>query len=551
MDIMADHRENSPLNNNNQRTISNIFYPAVLGFDINHSPVRTAFSISEHRSRSESSPALISTQTISELANEVPTQRQNRVEPEPLFEDDGVNQGSVLTESNVGQLESDDFQWHGFSDTHSEQSSSRRESTEASQETVNNMVPSQTEDETSHLTDDLERLRGAVQNAQNGIGGVDLSDGSWGSDFHALFLLQHCVYLLSSREMASEERQETNGELFRNVIPLNVVFADEGPAERAAYESAIRHMAVLIERLDRLPERSFDASNPETPETPWSNPAAEQFLENLPSVSIEDISEDNRNCPICQDPYVEDDSLDEPFHHVVILPSCGHTFGWKCIKTWLDPQQNPPRSTCPLCRMVLFEIPWSEEVVLEPADEEHANGDEENDNEEGLGEAPTDWDADSFLEAIHEVAVPPRYDEDRDEPDDDPPTPGIYLTSSQILRLFGRFTRGTGPNRLVIAQALATEMGDLVQRVEPVLTRLRTPRPWENEGPPIHYVMDPAMAGMFEIVLEKLRDMEEVLVWSLDLHDFDEHTDQPVGEFGQRAAGEAGEAGEGHADVMD
>lgn len=56
----------------------------------------------------------------------------------------------------------------------------------------------------------------------------------------------------------------------------------------------------------------------------------------------------DRSCAICTSDYgVRTDDSDP--EHAVELPGCGHTFGEACLRKWLS-----EKSTCPMCRKVLF-----------------------------------------------------------------------------------------------------------------------------------------------------------------------------------------------------
>jgi len=87
-------------------------------------------------------------------------------------------------------------------------------------------------------------------------------------------------------------------------------------------------------------------------------PTREEFMATgLVPVTIADLPEDGRECPICGVTYGEsDDGGHIPPEEAVRL-GCGnnHVFGRACITAWLtDTNVNGSARTCPIDRNVLF-----------------------------------------------------------------------------------------------------------------------------------------------------------------------------------------------------
>ena len=69
-------------------------------------------------------------------------------------------------------------------------------------------------------------------------------------------------------------------------------------------------------------------------------------LSNIPRVSLNDLADHQKECPICQEPFVTE---------VPIRIPCGHIFGDKCFQYWIFPYGDG--ENCPLCRARDIPIP--------------------------------------------------------------------------------------------------------------------------------------------------------------------------------------------------
>jgi hypothetical protein len=77
-------------------------------------------------------------------------------------------------------------------------------------------------------------------------------------------------------------------------------------------------------------------------------PSQQAFLESLTPMSIDDVEEDKRKCPICWKPFGEEadpgfDNSESP-----VKLRCGHIFGDKCLATIFGVQDHPRVSLQPL-----------------------------------------------------------------------------------------------------------------------------------------------------------------------------------------------------------
>ncbi|KAI9770254.1 MAG: hypothetical protein M1840_003412 [Geoglossum simile] len=75
--------------------------------------------------------------------------------------------------------------------------------------------------------------------------------------------------------------------------------------------------------------------------------ATVKAISGLQDVPIYSLSEEDRTCSICMDPFGETEPINGTSENPVRLP-CGHVFGYICIKTWLR-----EHCTCPTCRRKL------------------------------------------------------------------------------------------------------------------------------------------------------------------------------------------------------
>lgn len=74
-----------------------------------------------------------------------------------------------------------------------------------------------------------------------------------------------------------------------------------------------------------------------------------------PYIDVPDLPKDERNCPVCFDPYhhLSDRVRDDEAKVAQRLP-CGHYLCNHCLCKWLDPFEESNNNTCPFDRSVLF-----------------------------------------------------------------------------------------------------------------------------------------------------------------------------------------------------
>lgn len=73
----------------------------------------------------------------------------------------------------------------------------------------------------------------------------------------------------------------------------------------------------------------------------------EKFVEQLPSIPVESLPEDEAFCTVCLEQYASSEE------ETPVMLSCGHKFGNKCILRWLAEENW----TCPVCRTLVFKAP--------------------------------------------------------------------------------------------------------------------------------------------------------------------------------------------------
>ena len=80
---------------------------------------------------------------------------------------------------------------------------------------------------------------------------------------------------------------------------------------------------------------------------------AEAFLSSLKPLSLMDLPKNNRDCPICLEPYLTPCPGERP----VRLP-CHHVMGKDCLQKWVKSDvRNRNNNACPYVRHLLFSLP--------------------------------------------------------------------------------------------------------------------------------------------------------------------------------------------------
>ena len=251
---------------------------------------------------------------------------------------------------------------------------------------------------------------------------------------------------------------------------------------------------------------------PEETAAPFSS--ADDFLDSLPKISPEDLSEEDRNCAICQNEYNDGSEPEAP----VKLP-CGHYMGASCVSQWFSPTKSN-KNTCPLCREAFFELPDEDEEGEEDEDEEPETytfmdmleGDDidfgavfdlmfpllqnfqllREDNLDSMtGQPPRSLEAANYFRVSADQPI---------------------LISSMVQSIFQAFSRDasavswedTSELKILLGQ-LALCFSDMVESLESGLPWL----PWYARGPKIDDLRDPACYEKFTAVLEKFIELEE------------------------------------------
>ena len=110
------------------------------------------------------------------------------------------------------------------------------------------------------------------------------------------------------------------------------------------------------------------------PELTYMSAARLNFVaHNVPDVNFADLPEDERNCPICMKPYVQEEPrkpYSEREEESAGMLHCGHVVGQYCLEEWIIGER---KNTCPLCRTVIYE--GSTESEDESEDDASESGD--------------------------------------------------------------------------------------------------------------------------------------------------------------------------------
>jgi hypothetical protein len=93
------------------------------------------------------------------------------------------------------------------------------------------------------------------------------------------------------------------------------------------FDSSYEALISLSERIGEVVKKGMSADQiAKLKSAPWTESAAQE------------TPADSRACPICLEPYQDDERL--------MVLACTHRFHWDCAKRWLT-----ERATCPICRL--------------------------------------------------------------------------------------------------------------------------------------------------------------------------------------------------------
>lgn len=98
------------------------------------------------------------------------------------------------------------------------------------------------------------------------------------------------------------------------------------------------------EQIDQLDTEDL----PDEEARPTLLSSAGRLLESLPVINLDDLQDDSRSCPVCQEAFPGEDlsEVDTP-----VMLHCNHIIGRACIERWILGDHN----SCPLCRAAIFE----------------------------------------------------------------------------------------------------------------------------------------------------------------------------------------------------
>lgn len=402
---------------------------------------------------------------------------------------------------------------------------------------------------------DLERLLNQVLNAATVIGesSRDLAPRSTHAERSTGF-----GHLDASGD-EDESRIRDVAQDLMETLDLNVPTGGIAEIPRPA-TSAIRTAEMRVLRESPVePEIGRRSIHNQTRPTRNLNEAvnATTFLQDLPVIPQTDLSH-GAECTICREQYATGCHQD-----VVHLP-CGHLFGRECIATWLSPDVRPRANTCPMCRAVLFNIHRQHEhdfdggnfdfiepgiplrtgfVVAEtpqqPPPRQREARIERVTNETRTGSVVADHRPDentqrlmtaralrSQIEAVEgivaeairfgprqpiEIVQTARGLRDANARGMNVQPHRVRSLSEQVLLLFRYFVGMCGASGRVdqgVAGDLAELMGTLYCFLQDTMRARGCPIIWMEHGPPLSFLIDPAIIPLVEVALERLVQIE-------------------------------------------
>lgn len=87
-----------------------------------------------------------------------------------------------------------------------------------------------------------------------------------------------------------------------------------------------------------------------------------RLLDHMPVVNLDELEEDSKDCPVCQEPYSASESYDADTP--ITLP-CSHVIGRACLERWMLGLHD----TCPCCRATIFALSAQADEEQEEAEE--------------------------------------------------------------------------------------------------------------------------------------------------------------------------------------
>lgn len=272
-------------------------------------------------------------------------------------------------------------------------------------------------------------------------------------------------------------------------------------------------MSQITPRHERPSAPEHELEEGEIPRLP--NPRAN--LDQLEEVDLRSLSEEDRDCGICREPY----GTGEHPESILRLP-CKHYFGSHCIYEWLKPAENEHKNTCPICRAVVFEPRYDsdpERQILPVIRELLTRGTERDlirafrivdkfvsrlpailsDNRarwEGSGEQPEHT-------LVGHYAVNPRC---------------FHIVSAQLLAVFEELSRRSFAIPQPYLVRLTYLMGmlwcglvDLFHLVDELYDQ-GDAFMWGDGGPPLHVLCDPRFEGMIKQALQQMVSVEHAFI---------------------------------------
>lgn len=209
-------------------------------------------------------------------------------------------------------------------------------------------------------------------------------------------------------------------------------------------------------------------------------PSIKRFLEALPEIPIENLSEENKSCNICMEQFTDDDdNVEKP-----VSLRCGHVFGSFCIRTWVM-SSNASQPTCPMCRANLTSPSgierWEYFTTL-------------------MQQQPYT----SLTHSLRRTGTPALENCDS-------AVELVSLFFQVVMQMLAHHRRHRIPASAFLlqsAQAVASRMGRLFVLLEDTMLVMGATVPWDERGPPVVAILRPEYESMFGMAFERMAQME-------------------------------------------
>ena len=219
-------------------------------------------------------------------------------------------------------------------------------------------------------------------------------------------------------------------------------------------------------------------------------PSIERYLEKLPEIQLRDLSDEDRNCNICMEPFTNDVDAEKP-----VSLRCGHVFGRSCLKEWASSLQVS-KPTCPMCRAPL--TPSSSDIhrwELCAVQMQQGPYTAACQNLRRGAETPTSSGGHGHAHCDSAVEL-------------------VRLFFLVVLQIRAHHLRHSIPPSALLkqsAQAVADRMGRLYVLLKDYMKILRVTVPWDEHGPGVVAILEMDCEPTYEAAFGRLAQVERTV----------------------------------------